>query len=209
LTYLQQRYYDPVAGRFLSTDPVLTDANTGKSFNRYVYANNNPYKYIDPDGRDALTVEGGLGFYAGLTIGYNVEKRELAVTLNLAAGAGGGISYDRRSNENGRMDHVEGSVPKNTSTVGGLTVAAYGKANITAGPISVGGKVGGGTDLVTGQKVGEFSKEESFQKVGAGLSKQGGVEISLYADVGKVKDRIVDSVKEALHRITPKLLPRQ
>jgi RHS repeat-associated protein len=51
LTYMQQRYYDPVAGRFLSEDPVLTDANTGASFNRYVYANNNPYKYIDPDGR--------------------------------------------------------------------------------------------------------------------------------------------------------------
>lgn len=45
------RYYDPVAARFLSEDPVLTDANTGKSFNRYVYAENNPYKYIDPDGR--------------------------------------------------------------------------------------------------------------------------------------------------------------
>ena len=53
LTYMQQRYYDPVAGRFLSEDPVTTDANTGSSFNRYVYANNNPYRYIDPDGRDA------------------------------------------------------------------------------------------------------------------------------------------------------------
>ena len=52
LTYMQQRYYDPVAGRFLSEDPVLTDSNTGASFNRYVYASNNPYKYIDPDGRD-------------------------------------------------------------------------------------------------------------------------------------------------------------
>jgi RHS repeat-associated protein len=53
LTYMQQRYYDPLAGRFLSVDPVLTDANTGASFNRYVYANNNPYRYIDPDGRDS------------------------------------------------------------------------------------------------------------------------------------------------------------
>jgi RHS repeat-associated protein len=53
LVYMQQRYYDPVAGRFLSIDPVVTDATSGKSFNRYVYANNNPFKYIDPDGRDA------------------------------------------------------------------------------------------------------------------------------------------------------------
>ena len=49
---MQQRYYDPVAGRFLSVDPVTTDADTGKSFGRYHYANNNPYRYIDPDGRD-------------------------------------------------------------------------------------------------------------------------------------------------------------
>jgi RHS repeat-associated protein len=56
LIYMQQRYYDPYAGRFLSTDPVLTDANTGGSFNRYVYANLNPYKYLDPDGRTYVVV---------------------------------------------------------------------------------------------------------------------------------------------------------
>ncbi|MGH8107584.1 MAG: RHS repeat-associated core domain-containing protein [Arenimonas sp.] len=51
LTYAQQRYYDPVIGKFLSADPVETDPNTGIGFNRYAYANNNPYKFIDPDGR--------------------------------------------------------------------------------------------------------------------------------------------------------------
>jgi RHS repeat-associated protein len=53
LVYMQQRYYDPVAGRFLSVDPVITDANTGTSFNRFSYANNSPYKYTDLDGRCA------------------------------------------------------------------------------------------------------------------------------------------------------------
>jgi RHS repeat-associated protein len=53
LVYMQQRYYDPVAGRFLSIDPAVTDVSTGDSFIRYAYANNSPYKYIDPDGRDA------------------------------------------------------------------------------------------------------------------------------------------------------------
>jgi RHS repeat-associated protein len=52
LTYAQQRYYDPLLGRFLSPDPVETDPNTGASFNRYGYANNNPYRYTDPDGRE-------------------------------------------------------------------------------------------------------------------------------------------------------------
>ena len=53
LVYMQQRYYDPIAGRFLSVDPIVTDANTGKGFNLYEYVNSNPYKYTDPDGRDA------------------------------------------------------------------------------------------------------------------------------------------------------------
>jgi RHS repeat-associated protein len=61
LVYMQQRYYDPVAGRFLSIDPVTTDVNTGDSFNRYDYANNNPYKYIDPDGRSAYAKFKALG----------------------------------------------------------------------------------------------------------------------------------------------------
>ena len=32
-------------------DSVVTDANTGGSFNRYAYAANNSFKYVDPDGR--------------------------------------------------------------------------------------------------------------------------------------------------------------
>ncbi|MCE4540812.1 RHS repeat-associated core domain-containing protein, partial [Pelomonas sp. P7] len=52
LVYMQQRYYDPIAGRFLSVDPIVTDANTGKGFGLYSYADNNPYVKVDPDGRD-------------------------------------------------------------------------------------------------------------------------------------------------------------
>ncbi|UOV04600.1 hypothetical protein MUU75_16070 [Pseudoxanthomonas mexicana] len=54
LTYMQQRYYDPQVGRFLSVDPVTALSNPIGMFNRYWYANNNPYKFTDPDGR--LTV---------------------------------------------------------------------------------------------------------------------------------------------------------
>ena len=57
LVYMQQRYYDPVAGRFLSLDQVLTDTATGGSFNRYDYAANNPYKFVDPDGQAPSPVD--------------------------------------------------------------------------------------------------------------------------------------------------------
>ena len=51
LTYMQQRYYDPAIGRFLSTDPVTALSNPTSLFNRYRYAANNPYRFTDPDGR--------------------------------------------------------------------------------------------------------------------------------------------------------------
>jgi len=47
LTYMQQRYYDPQIGRFLSSDPAESE------FNRYNYASNNPHRFTDPDGRVA------------------------------------------------------------------------------------------------------------------------------------------------------------
>ncbi len=52
-----QRYYDPGIGRFLSRDPVAANASTGANFNRYWYANNNPYRFTDPDGRAPLDKE--------------------------------------------------------------------------------------------------------------------------------------------------------
>ncbi len=56
LVYMQQRYYDPSIGRFLSIDPREANPNEPMTFNRYAYANNNPYKYTDPDGEFAFLV---------------------------------------------------------------------------------------------------------------------------------------------------------
>jgi len=61
LTYMQQRYFDPTAGRFASSDPVTTYEKPLTNFNRYSYAFGNPYRFADPDGRDAMDwVHGGL-----------------------------------------------------------------------------------------------------------------------------------------------------
>ncbi|MBB4130001.1 RHS repeat-associated core domain-containing protein [Xanthomonas sp. 3075] len=54
LTYMQQRYYDQDLGRFLSVDPVAADSVLAANFNRYWYANNNPYRFTDPDGRNSV-----------------------------------------------------------------------------------------------------------------------------------------------------------
>ena len=66
LTNMQQRYDDKVVGRMLSMDPMDVDPTTGANFNRYAYANDNPYRFTDPDGRCAPEMchwgsEGGIG----------------------------------------------------------------------------------------------------------------------------------------------------
>jgi len=55
-TYMQARFYDPQVGRFLSTDPVSFSDKSPFTFNRYVYGNNNPYKYTDPNGEEVNIV---------------------------------------------------------------------------------------------------------------------------------------------------------
>ena len=59
LSYHGARYYDPAIGRFYANDPVdylghLNSGNPVHGFGRYTYANNNPYKYTDPDGEFAI-----------------------------------------------------------------------------------------------------------------------------------------------------------
>ncbi|CAM5425368.1 RHS repeat-associated core domain-containing protein [Rhodanobacter lindaniclasticus] len=50
LVYMQQRYYDPAVGRFLSVDPVGPSPGNIFYLNRYGYVNSNPVNRVDPAG---------------------------------------------------------------------------------------------------------------------------------------------------------------
>ena len=66
LSYFGARYYDPVLGRFMGVDPVGFQEDNIHSFNKYAYGNNNPYKFIDKDGKYAdLIIEA-----VSLTVGF-------------------------------------------------------------------------------------------------------------------------------------------
>jgi RHS repeat-associated protein len=58
LVYAGARMYDPALGRFMGIDPVSAKAavNNPAMFNRYAYGNNNPYKYVDPNGESPIDV---------------------------------------------------------------------------------------------------------------------------------------------------------
>lgn len=64
LSYFGARYYNSIVGRFVAPDPVAVKPEDPKTFNRYTYANNNPYKYVDPDG-DSPFLLGALGGAVG------------------------------------------------------------------------------------------------------------------------------------------------
>jgi RHS repeat-associated protein len=93
LTYMQQRYYDPGIGRFLSVDPVTANPKNGSNFNRYWYANNNPYRFTDPDGR--YTCGGDKQFCAKID-GYVSALKDSSRSLR-AAGASKKDEYKRVS----------------------------------------------------------------------------------------------------------------
>lgn len=71
LTYMQQRYFDPQIGLFLSIDPVTAYSNPVRQFHRYRYANNNPYKFTDPDGRVSCSL---CNEVKGAVVNYMAEK---------------------------------------------------------------------------------------------------------------------------------------
>jgi RHS repeat-associated protein len=74
IAYFQNRYYDPSLGRFLSVDPVHFKESNIHSFNRYAYANNNPYRFVDPDGNEAEEIEEKNLQYEGLLSKANAEN---------------------------------------------------------------------------------------------------------------------------------------
>ena len=71
LVQMQQRYMDPQLGVFLSVDPVTAYEQPVGQFNRYRYANGNPYKFTDPDGRIVETVWDVANIAMGATSAYS------------------------------------------------------------------------------------------------------------------------------------------
>ncbi|HGE71965.1 TPA: RHS repeat-associated core domain-containing protein [Candidatus Poribacteria bacterium] len=54
LYFYQSRFYDADIGRFISADTVIPQPADGQTFNRYTYVNNNPFKFTDPTGHNAI-----------------------------------------------------------------------------------------------------------------------------------------------------------
>jgi RHS repeat-associated protein len=114
LSYMQQRYYDPQLGLFLSVDPV-SPHSSHKHFNRYSYAYGNPYSFTDPDGRVPV-----MPFVYGALMGGLAD-----------------IAVQKAMNPGKPIDKVEVGIAAAVGSVsggaGGLAVAAVGSGTISVG----------------------------------------------------------------------------
>ena len=96
LSYFGARYYDPSIGRFYSNDPAGFSETAPTLFNRYAYANNNPYAYVDETGELPNFVIGAVvGMVADIavqTLAEGKSFRQIDGGQVLRAGAIGAVS---------------------------------------------------------------------------------------------------------------------
>ncbi|MBL8343348.1 MAG: RHS repeat-associated core domain-containing protein, partial [Rubrivivax sp.] len=178
LVYMQQRYYEPIAGRFLSVDPVTTDAKSGRSFNRYVYGNNNPYLFVDPDGRDYV-FNSGVSFtlFKGTGLGVTGSSGKEMQGFSVSFGASVNLSNPQialsvAGNElSGKGLFVGGGVVVGGSKTegpmqSGTSPYRAAEAGVGAGPSVSGqvtaspdGSVGGSAGTKLGAGAGAYAAE--------------------------------------------------
>jgi len=87
LTDMKGRIYDPLAGRFMSADPIVQAPFWSQGLNRYSYVFNNPVNYTDPSG----FVAEGLGYFASNPSFTGTASGAGGSALGGVLGAGGNV----------------------------------------------------------------------------------------------------------------------
>lgn len=104
LHYFGARWYDARLGRFLSPDPVGVREADIHSFNRYAYANNNPYRYTDPDGRSPVSVAARTGWAIGGALNTAVYHTTGVALTTLVVNAAWDILHNESSEGDAEVD---------------------------------------------------------------------------------------------------------
>ena len=74
LIYMQARDYDPALGIFYSPDPEDIDPLSAFGPNRYIYADQNPYRYQDPSGRVPILLVAAVVAYKLWSVSETVDS---------------------------------------------------------------------------------------------------------------------------------------
>jgi RHS repeat-associated protein len=148
LVYMGARYYDPAIGRFLSLDSVGFSEGNVHSFNRYSYANNNPYKFKDPDGRDAVIIMKPDG-------SVNIKVPIIFSGPGATSAAVAAIKQDISSAWSGSYNINNNSTSVNVEVVDGAFRGKVNSITLTTGPTS--NTDAQGASFVRGGNSGEWN----------------------------------------------------
>jgi len=151
---MQARYYDPVIGRFYSNDPVgYTPKNPVTSFNRYMYANNNPYKYTVPDGEFLQLVGMVIGAYSAYSAAQDLGLDSASTALAVASGAaigsitgGVGSAAVATTFKQGAIQAAKATATQAVSKVAQGAVVGGASAGATSAAIQLAGSDDGSID---------------------------------------------------------------
>jgi RHS repeat-associated protein len=153
LDYFGARYYSAAQGRFLSSDGLQSKKewlSEPQRWNRYEYALNNPFKYHDPDGKDAVA-----------EFLFGSQYRDVS-TFDLLFGQEARSDYkkawDAFLDDHRTLTHGLSPFPTSKSDVA-LQVIVPGSGKIM-GPVldEVGGKVLGNIGKTVLGKTGSYEK---------------------------------------------------
>lgn len=143
LQYFGARWYDPVLGRFMAMDPVDFQEANAQSFNRYAYGNNNPFRFVDPDGKepgDGATADTESARVAGRgrespsalaeMIADHVNPSQISKAPGFGENMDGLGPSDQLSSGEHNVENIKGGVAKTTygTRIGDFTKSQKNKA---------------------------------------------------------------------------------
>jgi RHS repeat-associated protein len=173
LIHMNGRIYDPMIGRFMQPDPIISEPYNSQNFNRYAYVLNNPLMYTDPSGYSTWT---------------EIRRPVAAIVVAVVAQWAAGELIAAYADAFG-----EGALAAASETGTVLTSAGNGVA-AAAGGFAAGGVAGGNIESAV---VGAFSAGALFgvgEALGHGgeglLSRTHAIRIVAHATIGCVSSGV-------------------
>ncbi len=160
--HMNGRIYDPLMGRFLSSDPFIQSPDNLQSYNRYSYVMNNPLYYTDPSGYFSLRK-----LFVALICPMCVkELRRPIIAITIAYFTGNWVGfYTQSAVLGGAAGGFAGGVASTGTLQGGLQGALSG------GLFGAAGLVGSGT---TAEAANSFERYAAHAAAGCVTSVAGG-----------------------------------